>query len=133
VAAGWGEVSGRCGRGGEGRRGAGDDDAEAAAAQGGAIATTANGATIATGRGTTFLLRVDDDGGADRSDPRRILGGRGPRRRSILISLGAAREQLKRRRRLGLGSKPRRLIPCKQGKMCIMWTMYCNEPLGRYI
>ena len=32
---------------------------------------------------------LDDDGGADQRDPRRILGGRSPRRRSISISPGA--------------------------------------------
>jgi hypothetical protein len=38
------------------------------------------------------LLLLDDGGGhADQRDPRRILGGRGPRRRSISTSPGAAR------------------------------------------
>jgi hypothetical protein len=39
------------------------------------------------------LLLLDDDGGggADQRDPQRILGGRGPQRRSISTSLGAAR------------------------------------------
>jgi hypothetical protein len=41
------------------------------------------------GRRCALLLLVDDVSGVDQKDPRRILGGRCPRRRSISISPGA--------------------------------------------
>ena len=77
------------------------------------------------------LLLVDNDGGADQRDPRRILGGCCPRRRSISISSGG-------RGGGGSGSLVRSqdhdpLTPCRKGRVRIMWSMYCIEPLGRYI
>jgi hypothetical protein len=111
--AGWGEVSGRRGRGREARRGAGDDGAEAAAAQGGAMVTTATTQTRL--REEVRLLLLDDDGGggADQRDLQRILGGRGPNGDRSRPPWGRRGVQWKRRR-LGLGSKPRPMIPCRK-------------------
>jgi hypothetical protein len=128
----WGEVDRRYGSDGKGRCNAGDDDEEVAADQGGAVATPMNSASTTIGRGIAFCLSVTTmavriDGSA--VHPRRAL----PSAEIDLDLPGGMQEQQKWRRGLGLGSKPRRLIPCKRSRMRIMWSMYCNEPLRRYI